>query len=139
MIEMQGVMQLPPLKSTRSRAAPGCSTKWPAGGTTWSRLPTSTWSFIQLEMRPPSTRLIVTLCSLSVSAGAPTKMNHQGRLTDNTPSQNPIDTTVSMTFRIFPALTGGVSEWEETRGSVQVNQGIYSVLLGETVPLPATV
>ena len=67
MMEMHGVIPLPPEKSVTSRVAPSVSTKWPAGGTTMSSEPSRTCSFIQLEMRPPSTRLTVTLSRASMS------------------------------------------------------------------------
>lgn len=39
-----------------------------------------------------------------------------------------------MTFRIFGALTGGTAIWSETR-TVQIQNGIYNVLLGSVNPL----
>jgi hypothetical protein len=67
-------------------------------------------------------------------------MNYQGRLTDNTPGQAPIDVPIAITFRIYDAMIGGVLEWEEPWGGVPVTGGIFNVMLGSNgVPIPAGV
>jgi len=62
----------------------------------------------------------------------PQKINYQGYLTDS--GGNPINGTVSMEFRIYDAPTGGTALWSETQ-NVSVSQGVYSVNLGESIPL----
>jgi hypothetical protein len=80
------------------------------------------------------------------TAGAfsvPTTMTYQGRLTDNSPQQVPVDGTVEMTFSIWDADTGGSLLWSEPQfGTVTVYpvKGVFNVLLGSYgVPLPPSV
>jgi hypothetical protein len=93
-------------------------------------------------MRPVSMLVGIALLAAGAAQAAevPTVMNYQGRLTDNTPEQAPIDTGLPMVFRIFDAASGGVEQWSESWPSVSVVQGIFSVLLGSNgVPLPPSV
>jgi hypothetical protein len=61
-------------------------------------------------------------------------MNYQGYLTDG--SGNPLDGTYGMNFSLYDAATGGTREWgPETHNNVQVNDGLFSVGLGETVAM----
>ena len=71
-------------------------------------------------------------------ASVPTVINYQGRLTDNTAQQNPLDATVTISFSVWDAATSGTSLWNETQ-SVQVVKGLFNVLLGSTTPLPPEV
>ena len=85
---------------------------------------------------------LVWIASLTPVAGqpVPTVMNYQGRLTDNTPSQNPIDVALPMTFRIFGSASGVDLLWIESWASISVRNGIFSVLLGSNgTPLPPSV
>lgn len=66
-------------------------------------------------------------------ATIPPALNFQGYLTS--PSGNPIQGSVSMVFKLYGQETGGTVLWTETHPTVQVINGIYSVLLGETTPL----
>ena len=59
--------------------------------------------------------LILVLCA---QADVPQMFNYQGRLTDNSPSQNPIDATLPMTFRIYGTPTGGFTAWSESWAAV---------------------
>jgi hypothetical protein len=69
-----------------------------------------------------------------VLAQPPYTMNYQGYLTDG--SGNPLDGTYDMAFSLYDAATGGTREWgPETHNNVQVNDGLFSVGLGETVTL----
>ena len=70
---------------------------------------------------------IILVIITSAAAAAPQKVNFQGKLTDA--SGNPINASVSMTFKIWDALTGGNTLWTETQ-TVAVTNGIYNVLLG---------
>jgi hypothetical protein len=76
--------------------------------------------------------LLVVLCVSIVHAAIPETINYQGYLTDN--SGNPIDTTVSMTFKIYTVASGGTAIWTETR-SIPISNGIFNVALGSTNPL----
>ncbi len=58
----------------------------------------------------------------------PQRINYQGYLTDN--AGNPINQSLSMTFRIFDAASGGNQLWSETQ-TVSVENGLFNVILGE--------
>lgn len=81
-----------------------------------------------------SITIVIAITSfLAASAGAqsvPSSINYQGRLTDNSPEQVPVDGTVSMTFSIWTQQAGGSQLWTETWPSVTVVRGIYSIILG---------
>ena len=76
------------------------------------------------------------LCSIS-SADVPDSINYQGKLT--TASGGCLNETVSMTFTIYSDDQGTVVDWTETQNSVIVKEGIFNVLLGSVVPLPALI
>ncbi len=77
----------------------------------------------------------------------PATINYQGRLTDNTPAQAPVDGPVRMQFEIWAdpgGGTGGGRVWREpdadgTGVTVQVTGGIFNYQLGSTVPIPPSV
>ena len=77
------------------------------------------------------------------STTVPHLINYQGRLTDV--YGNPVsDGDYDMRFCIYDVASGGTALWCEppapdTWQSVPVNQGVFSVLLGETHPIPSTV
>jgi hypothetical protein len=58
----------------------------------------------------------------------PNLIDYQGKITDS--SNNPITTSVSITFTIYDASTGGTAEWTETHASVTPVDGLVHVLLG---------
>ena len=49
-------------------------------------------------------------------------------------ANNPVTGDVSVTIRIYDALTGGTALWTETQ-EVTVTRGIFSMLLGSTTAL----
>jgi hypothetical protein len=62
---------------------------------------------------------------------------YQGRLADS--AGNPITNSLSMTFRIYSAPSGGTVLWEEKwdgANSVQVSDGLFNIMLGSITPLP---
>jgi hypothetical protein len=77
---------------------------------------------------------IVLACVISPAwpQGVPERIHFQGRLTDA--SSQPVNSTVSMTFRLYTAATGGAAIWTETQ-SVAVVGGLYNVQLGEISPI----
>lgn len=77
------------------------------------------------------------LAALSAHAEVPQMINYQGRLTDG--AGEPLDTTVSMEFAIYDDSTGGVLKWAEAHPSVVVEGGIFSVILGASVPIDDSV
>lgn len=63
-------------------------------------------------------------------------MNYQGYLTDS--SGNPLDGDYDMVFSLWDAEAAGAGtmEWgTETHNAVPVSKGLFSVVLGETVPM----
>lgn len=74
---------------------------------------------------------LAVLCFISSLALAevPKLINLQGVLTDL--SGQAISEDVSITFRIYKQAAGGEKLWEETHEKVDVNAGVYSVILGE--------
>jgi hypothetical protein len=85
--------------------------------------------------------LTIWIFIMSLSAGLalaiPPQINYQGYLTN--PSSTPLDTTVSMTFQIYPDTLGGPMVWQEAHNPVTVTGGLFHVTLGETASLPQSV
>ena len=81
---------------------------------------------------------VTMLFSLAVSnshatmPSPPLTMNYQGSLA--TTGKTPVTATLSMTFAIYGADSGGSALWTETQ-SVSVSKGAYSVVLGSTTPI----
>ncbi|HVG61644.1 MAG TPA: hypothetical protein VNA24_23995 [Hyalangium sp.] len=67
----------------------------------------------------------------------PRQITFQGRLmrADGSPETAPQD----LRFALYATSTGGVSLWEESRPGTPVTNGYYSVVLGSSQPLPASV
>ena len=74
--------------------------------------------------------LLPVLRATDIDAQAPDSVSFQGMLTDT--GGSPLDTTVSMTFKLYKGVT---AVWTETQPSVVVTDGIFSVLLGSVTPL----
>jgi hypothetical protein len=71
---------------------------------------------------------------ISIMARPAKTMNYQGYLTDG--SGNPLDGDYDMVFSLWSAETGGSRRWgDETHNDVPVSDGLFSVALGETMPL----
>src|SRR3989344_5683842 len=68
---------------------------------------------------------------------APGLLNFQGRLTDN--SNNPRTGSFNMQFRITSGSDGTGQLWSETQNSIPVSNGIFSVNVGASTPIPDTV
>ena len=67
---------------------------------------------------------LVTACGAELTK----QMTYQGRLTDS--GGNPIDGTRNLVFRLYTAETGGSAIWEEPHNGVQVDNGLFNVVLG---------
>jgi len=84
-------------------------------------------------------RLMTMICLLSLitaglaSAYAPPAMTFQGRVTE-AGGGAVSDGNHSLTFRIYNQLNGGAPLWNSTR-NVNVQDGIFSVVLGQNNPL----
>jgi hypothetical protein len=82
--------------------------------------------------------VLATIFMLGVaSAEVPKMINYQGKLTNTDGTL--IDTTISMTFSIYPDSIGTDSLWSETQSSVVVENGVFSVLLGSANEIPYSV
>jgi len=67
-------------------------------------------------------------------AQPPYTMNYQGYLTDG--SGNPLDGTYDLTFSLYDDATVGNQEWgPEPHNGVQITNGLFHVVLGESVDL----
>lgn len=76
---------------------------------------------------------LVTLSSASIAmAAVPHYVNYQGRLTNS--GDEPLDTSVAITFRMFNQESGGTELWSETHSSVTVTAGLFNVILGSVDP-----
>ena len=74
------------------------------------------------------------------SAASTGTIAYQGRLADS--SGNPLTSTLSMSFRLYSAVTGGTPLWtEQWSGSngVKVSDGLFNVMLGSLTPIPQSV
>jgi hypothetical protein len=67
----------------------------------------------------------------------PSSMGYQGFLTDN--GGVAINGNVSLAFRIWTAAVGGASLWGEVQNPVLVQDGVFSVGLGDVNPLPTSI
>lgn len=81
--------------------------------------------------------------SASALTTVPTKMNFQGRIT-NTAGNVLANGSYNMRFKIYNAASGGTLQWSEDRlvsasQGVTVDNGQFSVQLGEISSLPASV
>jgi hypothetical protein len=92
--------------------------------------------------------LSCTLLSIAICFGSsehtapharliPRLINYQGYLTDTLGI--PVDDSLDMTFTIYDALSGGNQLWSESWHDVVVEQGVFSVLIGDQETLPDSV
>ncbi len=78
---------------------------------------------------------LALIAGVVFAQGIPQLINYHGRLTDDTGL--PLDGPVEMGFRLLDADTISASVlWSETHASVQVNNGIYHIMLGSVNPIP---
>lgn len=68
---------------------------------------------------------------------ANTILSYQGRLADS--NGTPLTTTVAMTFNLYNVASGGIPVWSESWASVSVNDGLFNLLLGSTIPIPQSI
>lgn len=78
------------------------------------------------------TALVLTAV-LAYGAAAPSKLSYQAVL--QTATGDPVTTTVSVTFTIYDAGSGGNAVWSETRTVTPDAAGRVSVLLGDNTPI----
>ena len=83
-------------------------------------------------------RILILVILAGIAGYAPTtfavpqQINYQGYLTQ--PDGSPMDTTVAMTFTIWN--NSGDPLWSEQHFGITVTNGLFSVRLGQTVPIP---
>lgn len=71
--------------------------------------------------------IILLASTIPATASVPIQINYQGRLED---AGGPVDGGIGMTFRLFNVLEDGDPVWEEAHTFIEVNQGVYSVIMG---------
>lgn len=93
------------------------------------------------RMTPSSVFLLASVLwswvASPVLAAVPDRINFQGKLLDT--NNVPRNGSYGMTFRVWDAPSGGTEIWTETQGSVSVTNGVFSVQLGASSPLSASV
>ncbi len=77
--------------------------------------------------------LVLSLSLVCIATAVPLLINYQGKLSD---ISGPVNGVVSLTFRIYNTPTEGTPLWEETHDEVQLNNGVYNVLLGSGATNP---
>jgi len=75
--------------------------------------------------------------SPNTSAAVPTVIPYQGKLTDQ--NGQTINATLPMTFALYSQPENGIAAWIEPHPAVNVVDGLFTVYLGEIVPLPSAV
>ena len=77
--------------------------------------------------------ILSILLTMSLCATVPQLINYQGKLTDTTGVG--INDTLTMTFRIYDAQSGGAPLWTETHPNVPIVKGLFDTQLGSVTPL----
>lgn len=77
---------------------------------------------------------VLLLISCATALAEPETMTHQGILTS--PDGTPLDTIVSMTFKLYNNVDSPAPFWSEIQ-SVTVTNGLYDVALGTVTAFPA--
>ncbi len=83
---------------------------------------------------------LAQLTTEAPTATSTTTFPYEGRLGDA--NGDPVTGTYDMTFNLYNVDTGGTPLWTEAwngANAVQVNEGLFSVLLGNLTPLPENV
>ncbi len=82
--------------------------------------------------------LVITLTVVSLLlAEVPHEISYQGRITD---AGGPVaDGNYPIVFSLYDVDAGGAAIWTETHPSVEVNDGLYNVMLGSITPFPGGV
>ena len=70
----------------------------------------------------------------SLNAAVPNVVSFQGRLAGS--GGDAVNGTLSITFSLYDAETGGTALWSETQSSVEINDGLFQVALGSITTLP---
>ncbi|MBN2761573.1 MAG: hypothetical protein JXR41_00670 [Bacteroidales bacterium] len=81
-------------------------------------------------------QIVLLLSNMQLCAQAPQLVNYQALLTDQTTGLPVADGEYTVTFSIYDMATGGIPLWAETQ-TVQITNGVYSVILGNVNPVDA--
>lgn len=71
------------------------------------------------------------------AASIPSTFSYQGTLRDN--GGNLINGTVNLTLKLYNVVTGGTALYTEDFTNVNVRAGVFSVVVGDATPIPASV
>src|SRR5512143_1556803 len=71
---------------------------------------------------------VLLALAMAASAAVPPQIYYQGYLTST--DGTPLDTVVTMTFRLYDAPAGGTCPWTETQPACTVRAGHFNVVLG---------
>jgi hypothetical protein len=77
--------------------------------------------------------LLIGLCPWTARADVPHLIRYQGQATEA--NGVPLEGPYTLTFRLYPAETGGTAAWMETQLNVPLAGGHFSVLLGQVQSL----
>ncbi|MFO8101742.1 MAG: hypothetical protein R6U37_06225 [Dehalococcoidia bacterium] len=91
------------------------------------------WLVLMLVLAIPATIMALTISP--AGARVPCEVSYQGYLTDS--AGTPIDAPVSMVFRIYDSGTAVTPVWQETHSNVEVNDGLFTTILGSGSPMEA--
>ncbi|MDP2989477.1 MAG: hypothetical protein Q8O57_02800, partial [Kiritimatiellota bacterium] len=80
---------------------------------------------------------ILLAMASALPAATTGQINYQARLLDA--DGRVVNDTVSLAFKLYDAATAGNLLWSEAHAGVVVADGLYSVALGSTTPIPASV
>ena len=83
--------------------------------------------------------IVLLLASVPALSAVPPIINYQGKLLDPATSQPVADGTYRMLFAIYGQETRGSALWSEPNDNVQVKDGLFSVLLGSIINIPANI
>jgi hypothetical protein len=73
--------------------------------------------------------------SAALANSSTSTISYQGRLLDT--AGDPVNSAgLDMSFRLYDTATGGAALWQETQVGVPVENGLFHVLLGSTMPIP---
>ena len=82
--------------------------------------------------------LLILLLSACVVASVPPMISYQGKLMQPSGASVP-DGAYAIQFAIYDLPTGGTALWSEPNPSVQVKNGLFSVLIGSINNLPGNI
>lgn len=81
--------------------------------------------------------ILLAVAPALLAAAVTGQINYQARLLDAYGRR--VNDTVTLAFKLYDAATEGNLLWSETHEGVVVSDGIYSIAMGSTTPIPASV